>query len=126
MYTSPGGCTLATPIVLEIASMGKKKKIHLRNCRDCNKEFMGTKYSHLCKECRIKHQQKGYALYLESRTNKREKEMLEGLDNLVSLRREPKEPIKFYEDCPNYNKDLVKCVTCPAGSWRYKGCGTSK
>ena len=28
--------------------------------------------------------------------------------------------------CPNFDKANIKCVTCPAGAWKFKDCGRGK
>ena len=99
----------------------KRRSNYPHTCKDCGKDFLGVKGANFCKECRTKRMKAG-----RERHGNYGPEPVEDVENRIHFIRREKEPLRMYEDCPNYNKDLVKCITCPAGSWRYKGCGTAK
>ena len=95
----------------------KRGKNARRICNDCGVEYRGGKYSKYCPVCRTKRQVIG--------KNDNFEDERQSFTNLVFVRR-VKEPLPTYEECPNYCKDFVRCVTCPAGAWKYKDCGRVK
>ena len=98
-----------------------RKKDFEHICPDCGKTFIGTKNTKFCRECKTKRMVAG-----RKNAGSFYEETPEMVDKEIQRIKGVREKIIRYGECPNYNKDLVKCITCPAGSWRYKGCGTLK
>lgn len=98
-----------------------RKKDFEHICPDCGKTFIGTKNTKFCRECKTKRMVEGRknagSFYCETP---------ESIEYEFRKVKGNRDPLPVYEECPNYCKDFVKCITCPAGSWRYKGCGTAK
>lgn len=90
-------------------------------CKDCGVDFLGKKGATLCKACRTKRMRAGRA-----KKGNYGPEPLEEVENRIHFVRREKEPLIMYEECPNYNKEFVACITCPVGAWKFKDCGRIK
>ena len=95
-------------------------------CCDCGREFEG-KYAYYCPECRHKrkadsarmaHVREGAAL----KKKEKEKRVAAMLKEMEKKRH--KEKLDTYDVCPNFDAEKVSCQTCPAGVWKFKGCGS--
>ena len=98
-----------------------RHKKYEHKCKDCGADFIGTKNTKLCRACITKRMIAG-----RKNAGSFYDETPEMVDKEIQRIKGVREKIIRYGECPNYNKDFVKCITCPAGSWRYKGCGTLK
>lgn len=95
-------------------------------CIDCGKYFMG-KTAHYCPECANKRRKLGNKQWkselndLEQDNRESGRRLVEYALKLAKAEREQKTQI-----CPNFDKANIKCVTCPAGAWKFKDCGSGK
>lgn len=101
---------------------GKEKELE---CVGCGKIFNGVA-AYFCKECRTKRRIAG----LEKRTRHNMSEAdreddKESFKKLNEYREKIKKGIRFLhsDTCPNYDKESISCVICPAGAYKFKSCG---
>lgn len=75
-------------------------------CVACGKYFIG-KTAYTCPDCVRK---------------KKEKKIIKKKESSVNFKQYTEQIFK--EDvCPNFDKESVSCVVCPAGAFKFKACG---
>lgn len=94
-------------------------------CIGCGRYFMG-KTAQYCPECKNKRRAKG-AKQKKSVLNSLERDDRKIGSSLVEYALKAKaEREQKAQICPNFDKVNIKCVTCPAGAWKFKDCGMEK